>query len=548
MQTIKRTLCLLLTCVLLVGLLPMSALAVEAHVSLAALDYVKNNDGTVIIKDCAEGARGVLEIPATIDGGKVVSIANSAFRGCDQITQVTIPSTVYNIGEYAFSSCTSLTGVVIPDSVTQMGMCAFSECTSLESAVVGNGLKSLPFMCFRGCTSLSQVTLKSGLEELKLKAFYSCSSLRSISLPNTLTTIGDYVFGGTSLTSVVLPSSMRVLDSGFFNCETLKSVTLNYGLQKIGTYAFAGTALESVVIPDTVTEIGSLAFADIPTLRSAVIGGGVKDLEKSCFRNSTHLETLVIREGIKTIGVNGRAYLYCTPFPNSPSLKTIYLPASLAEIGAESFYNSNSIQDIYYAGTAYGWGGVAIGKNNGNILGDNVTMHYVPFRDTNAGDYYYDPMVWAVDGSITNGTSATTFSPNATCTQCQILTFLYRAAGSPSVSGGSAYTNSAVTPDQYYYKAMVWAYQQGVVTNAGLNPNAPCTRADVVTYLWRLNSKPAGGTASFTDVPSSASYAQAVSWAVKSGITNGTSATTFSPSATCTRGQIVTFLYRNFVK
>lgn len=147
--------------------------------------------------------------------------------------------------------------------------------------------------------------------------------------------------------------------------------------------------------------------------------------------------------------------------------------------------------------------------------------------------------------NITAGTTTSTFSPDDTCTQAQIITFLYRAVGSPTVIGENVYTNYAVTFKQYYYQAMLWAYQAGVVTNTGLNPNSDCTRSDVVTYLWRLAGKPAVESSVFSDVPASADYAQAVAWAIQQGITAGTSATTFSPDATCTRGQIVAFLYRD---
>ena len=167
------------------------------------------------------------------------------------------------------------------------------------------------------------------------------------------------------------------------------------------------------------------------------------------------------------------------------------------------------------------------------------------FLDVPTGNYAYDPVVWAVKEGITNGTSATTFSPDQTCTQGQILTFLWRAVGQPKATIANPFTNSTVTSGQYYYNAMLWAYEQGIVTSKSLNPNAGCQRSDVALYLWRLAGSPAAGGATFSDVSSSAPYAQAVAWAVQEGITNGTSATTFSPSATCTRGQIVTFLYRD---
>lgn len=153
--------------------------------------------------------------------------------------------------------------------------------------------------------------------------------------------------------------------------------------------------------------------------------------------------------------------------------------------------------------------------------------------------------MWAVDQSITKGTSATTFSPNNTCTQGQIVTFIARAAGAKTVSGSNPYSNAAITSDQYYYNPLLWAYQNGIVTDTALDPNGGCTRSDVVLYLWRLAGSPKVTGSTFTDVPADAVYAQAVEWAVKEKITTGTSATTFSPDQTCTRGQIVTFLHRD---
>ena len=108
----------------------------------------------------------------------------------------------------------------------------------------------------------------------------------------------------------------------------------------------------------------------------------------------------------------------------------------------------------------------------------------------------------------------------------------------------SPYSNPAVTPNQYFYTPFVWSWEKGLIGNTAHDPNAPCSRSDVVTYLWKLAGKPKAAKASFTDVASNAPYAQAVAWAVEQGITNGTSTTTFSPNDTCTRGQIVTFLWR----
>lgn len=166
------------------------------------------------------------------------------------------------------------------------------------------------------------------------------------------------------------------------------------------------------------------------------------------------------------------------------------------------------------------------------------------FVDVASDAYYFEAVQWAVATGVTTGTSATHFSPDMTCSQAHILTFLWRAAGRPQPTIASPYINAAVKPGQYFYEAFVWAWEKGLISNIYLDPNSPCSRSDVVTYLWKLEGSPDSGSSAFDDVPASAPYAKAVAWAVAKGITNGTSATTFSPAMTCTRGQIVTFLWR----
>lgn len=161
------------------------------------------------------------------------------------------------------------------------------------------------------------------------------------------------------------------------------------------------------------------------------------------------------------------------------------------------------------------------------------------FTDVKPGDYFAEPVAWAVEKGITAGTSATTFSPNVTCTQGQILTFLWRANGEPKPAG-------TVSGTQYYATASQWANEQNLTDN--FSAETYCTRSMVVTYLWKLAGSPKSDTLDFSDVPANADYAQAVAWAVESGVTAGTGVATFSPDAICTRGQIVTFLYRAFAQ
>ena len=168
------------------------------------------------------------------------------------------------------------------------------------------------------------------------------------------------------------------------------------------------------------------------------------------------------------------------------------------------------------------------------------------YTDVNPDGYYAVPVTWGIQQGITNGTTATTFSPNNTCSRAHILTFLWRACGSPTPYQDNPFTD--VPANSYYYQAALWAAENGLVRNEGeFNGGAPCSRAEAVTYLWKLSGDEyADGVTDFTDVQNGTDIAKAVQWAVECGVTNGTTATTFSPNNTCTRAQIMTFLYRDY--
>ena len=170
------------------------------------------------------------------------------------------------------------------------------------------------------------------------------------------------------------------------------------------------------------------------------------------------------------------------------------------------------------------------------------------FTDVKSTDYYAKPVEWAVGKSITNGTSATTFSPNQTCNNAQIITFLWRAAGCPAsrLYSGSFNPFFDVPDDAWYLDAAKWAMGK-IVFESNFKPDAKCTRASTVEFFWRAAGSPEVDPVPFSDVKADSQLEQAVSWAIRNGVTNGTSATTFSPNDTVTRGQIVTFLYRQYV-
>ena len=179
------------------------------------------------------------------------------------------------------------------------------------------------------------------------------------------------------------------------------------------------------------------------------------------------------------------------------------------------------------------------------FMEDNSVLNF--FYDVPNGAYFCEAVKWAVDKGITNGLSDTMFGPYESCTRAQIVTFLWRAAGSPEPKAASSFTD--VPANAYYAKAVAWAVENGItngMTATMFAPDATCTRGQSVTFLYRALKGTASGSTNFTDVKSDAFYADAISWAVANNVTNGTSNTTFSPNADCTRAEIVTFLYRAY--
>lgn len=179
------------------------------------------------------------------------------------------------------------------------------------------------------------------------------------------------------------------------------------------------------------------------------------------------------------------------------------------------------------------------------FMEDNSVFNF--FYDVPNDAFFYEAVKWAVKSGVTNGLSDTMFGPYESCTRAQIVTFLWRAAGSPEPKTASSFTDVPVST--YYAKAVAWAVENGItngMTETTFAPNAACTRGQSVTFLHRALGKKVESSASFTDVKSDTFYADAINWAVANNVTNGTSNTTFSPNADCTRAEIVTFLYRAY--
>ena len=259
-------------------------------------------------------------------------------------------------------------------------------------------------------------------------------------------------------------------------------------------------------------------------------------------------------------GKNVSSYAYGGLYRSYSSYSTGKLADSTDKFYYEPSRTQYDLADVAYHTTRWAEAGKTVyipftvyGTKNEEASGTMAitiaqTMNFI---DVKASDFFYEPVKWAVNNKITNGTSSTTFSPYKNCNRAEIVTFLWRAAGSPEpTSTRNPFTDVNSVRDASYYKAILWASQKGITagsTATTFSPYQECTRSQIVTFLYRYAGKPSGYYSNpFKDVSSvnEASYYNAILWAVGKGITQGTSTTTFSPYASCTRGEAVTFLYR----
>lgn len=463
----------------------------------------------------------------------VVVIGESAFLECTNLTSVTIPDSVTSIEEMAFLKCTSLTSITIPSSVTSIGASAFYRCGSLTDITIPSSVTKISSSAFWNCRSLTNIYYGGSEAQWNVLNIGNDDSIANATIhydgtvPETpIAPSSDFTIKRGVLSrykgsggDVVIPDSVTIIGRGAFqDCTGLTSVTIPDSVTQIGDYAFEGcTGLTSVTIPNSVSYIGLSAFQDCTGLTSVTIPDSVTEIDWSVFQSCHNLASVTI-------------------------------PASVTSIGLCAFWFCTNLTDVYYGGSKAQWEAINIGINNDDLTRNGTTIHYnsVIFNDVEDSAFYAAPVRWALENGITVGASASTFSPNDTCTQAQVITFLYRAAGKPAVSGSNPYTSSKVVASEYYYNPLLWAYQQGIITNTDLNPDAYCPRSDVVLYLWHNAGSPSyAHNDRFTDVPADSAYDTAVAWAVANNITSGTTYTTFEPASTCTRGQIVTFLYRN---
>ena len=567
---------------------------------------ISNGNATIT---AYSGTATSITIPDTLDGYRVTGIGASVFADRTTLSSISFTSNLESIGSEAFRNCTSLSTITLPVNLTSIGYHAFYNCTNISSITIysknlsdfsydscfynagkytangitvtfGNEVTRIPrylFKCDQNYYArIKSVKMGSAITYIADSAFVNCFDLSSVTWGSGLVTIGSDAFNNcTSLSSVTLPESLETLDyHAFYNCTGLSSVTINakklndlgydscfYNAGKNSANGIAVTFGNAVTrIPRCLFKCDQNYYARI---KSVKMGSAVTLVAGGAFENCLDLSSVTWSSNLVTVSD--------AAFKNCQSISTISLPASVAEVGYQAFCScknlirldvNNPKCTLYGNKDTLGVPGTAVIYGYRNSTAQTYATKYgysfvpldtapqpLPFTDVPSGAYYYDAVRWAVENNVTSGTSATTFSPNADCTRAQVVTFLWRAAGSPNPK--STYNPfSDVKSGAYYYKAVLWAVENKITAGTSattFSPDASCTRAQVVTFLWRYEGEPAPSSSinPFKDVKSGSYYYTAVLWAVGKKVTSGTSSNTFSPDATCTRAQVVTFLYRD---
>lgn len=594
---------------------------------------------------------GISQKGACVIPEGVTVIGEFAFDHDVELTDVTIPNSVTVIEDCAFEGCTGLTGIVIPDSVTSIGYYAFDNCINLASVKLPGGITAIEDYTFNECNSLKSIDIPNGVTSIGLYAFDGCHSMTSATIPNSVIFLDSYAFGSCeSLENVILPASVTTMECGVFSgCAGLKNIQVaeenpNYSARdgilynKEKTELLAYPSAKGVAdIPNGVTVIGEDAFYRCNELTGINIPNSVTVIRQSAFDECVGLTDIIIPENVtsveawafadcsslKTVNFLGRiTVIGNASFWRCGSLTAVGIPDSVTTIEDFAFVDCDSLTNVYYGGSEADWAKIKIGGANDPLK--KATIHYnaempkpptppvtdpcadghtwdsgnitkqptdtekgertyicticgeakteeipatggtvtppapdvpaVRFTDVAAGAYYADAVSWAVSSGITTGTTKTTFSPDEPCTRAQAVTFLWRAAGSPEPENAkNPFADVADNPDtNWCYQAILWAVEKGITTGtdaAYFSPDKTCNRAQIVTFLHRYAGSPAASGMGFGDVPAGEYYHAPVLWAVSKGVTNGTDTVNnlFSPMDNCTRGQIVTFLYRDMV-
>lgn len=583
------------------GCTALEAFAVEdGNEAYASVDGVLFNAGKTQLISCPVGKTGAYTVPET-----VTEIEKSAFTASG-VESVSMSDAVNAVGEGAFSNCSKLKSVVLPKGLKELKKSLFSGCSALEAISIPDSVKTLGEGVFSGCAALKEVKIPGEVTVIPKNAFSGCAALESVSIPKSVTAIKEAAFDRcTALKNVTFLGKDdewgKVTIAG--KNDALDSATKNFPNH---THSYVDTVTAPTCTANGYT-VHKCSCGDTKTdsytkmLGHSYQGGicvrcGVLEDHKHDFKQTVTAPTCT-SEGFTTYTCAcGESYKknYVSALEHKPELKNEKKAGCL-----KGGYTGDEVCTV--CGKVFKAGSVilALGHStelrnekaatcvNGGYTGDLVCVRcgdiieqgkataaaghkffggkcsvcdaqesgsrFVEaksFDDVIPGTFYYDAVMWAVKNNITKGTGASTFSPGDGCTRFQIVTFLWRACGCPTAATAASFSD--VSPSDSFCEAVRWAVERGITNGTGgssFSPYATCTRAQIVTFLYRAAGSPTVSSGiRFFDVAPNAFCRDAVVWATERGITKGTSDTTFSPDAACTRAEVVTLLYRTLNK
>lgn len=583
------------------GCTALEAFAVEdGNEAYASADGVLFNAGKTLLISCPVGKTGAYTVPET-----VTEIEKSAFTASG-VESVSMSDAVNAVGEGAFSNCSKLKSVVLPKGLKELKKSLFSGCSALEAISIPDSVKTLGEGVFSGCAALKEVKIPGEVTVIPKNAFSGCTALESVSIPASVTAIKEAAFDGcTALKNVTFLGKDdewgKVTIAG--KNDALDSATKNFPNH---THSYVDTVTAPTCTANGYT-VHKCSCGDTKTdsytklLGHSYQGGicvrcGVLEDHKHDFKQTVTAPTC-ISEGFTTYTCAcGESYKknYVSALEHKPELKN-EKKAGCLKVGYTGDEVCTVCGKVFKAGSVI----LALGHStelrnekaatcvNGGYTGDLVCVRCgdiieqgkataaaghkffggkcsvcdaqesgsrpveaKSFDDVIPGTFYYDAVMWAVNNNITKGTGVSTFSPGDGCTRFQIVTFLWRACGCPTAATAASFSD--VSSSDSFCEAVRWAVERGITNGTGgssFSPYATCTRAQIVTFLYRAAGSPTVSSGiRFFDVAPNAFCRDAVVWATERGITKGTSDTTFSPDAACTRAEVVTLLYRTLNK
>ena len=579
----KRFLAWLLVLCLLLSAVPFQARAgaVVASGKINGFTWLIDDSGTLILMGSGSFKTSWSDtnspwqqyvdkiVKVVIDDG-VTGIDTKFLQGFHNMTDLSLPATLKYLGYDTFEGCSKLKYLNVdfgnPNYLTVDNVLFNKDKTTLlfyphggsSNYTIPLGVETVGKSAFYGNRNLKKVTFFGQVKTIEDRAFMGCENLETVSLPNSLTTIGASAFEDCGLTTITI--SEKVSSIGSYALDECVNLTDIQVARNNASFSSDGIALfnkdktkliqyplgrqGSYTMPDTVQEFTTYAFWFNRNLTGLELSASLKMIPDKAFKGCSQLGALEIPHTVQRIGAEifsastaPQTVVFLGSAPAIPNGAPFHDPDGTVYMAA--YYPQGD--QTWSSGTRKAYGGKIHWLEGAAMtdFGDVVTYHW-----------YFEPILWAVEKGITSGTSATTFSPDNICQRAQVVTFLWRAAGSPRPRN-TRNPFVDVKRTDFYYNPVLWAVEKGITNGTSASTFGSldnCNRAAVVTFLWRACGSPAPKNTKnpFVDVKATDFYYKPVLWAIEKGITNGVDATHFGPTAACTRAQVVTFLYRAY--